>query len=89
MINLYNLLNSIGFEIEPVEKESKKSLRENIMNNKTIRGAFSKLSDEEKKSVVDSLNSTQKLFNDIFGFRTLREWTVDDLDGSYVNVTTS
>ena len=89
MINLYNLLNSIGFKIEPVEKESKKSLRENIMNNKTIRGAFSKLSDDEKKSVVDSLNSTQKLFNDIFGFKTMREWTVDDLDGSYVNVTTS
>ena len=89
MINLYNLLNSIGFVVEPVEKENKKSLRENIMNNKTIRGAFSKLSDDEKQSVVDSLNSTQKLFNDIFGFKTMREWTVDDLDGSYVNVTTT
>ena len=87
--NFCNLLNSFGFDIVPVENRTRKSLRENIASNKTIRGAFSKLSDDDKKSVVDSLNSTQKLFRDIFGFSDFKEWTVDDLDGSYVNVTTS
>ena len=61
MVNFNNLLKEFGFELN--ENKFNKFLensgiRNNIMKSDTIKGAFSKLSDEDKQSVIDSLNQT-------------------------------
>ena len=89
--NFCDLLNAIGFDVEPKEIEKKfdgNKVRNGIRSSKTITGAFNRLSDDEKKTVVDSLNTTQKMFDSIFGIKS-SPWTSKDLDGSYVSVQTS
>ena len=89
--NFCDLLNAIGFDVEPKEIEKKfdgNKVRNGIRSSKTITGAFNRLTEDEKKTVVDSLNTTQKMFDSIFGIKS-SPWTSKDLDGSYVSVQTS
>jgi len=91
MVNFNNLLNELGFELNENKLNKfleNSSIRNNIMKSDTIKGAFSKLSDKDKQTVIDSLNQTQQFFDGIFGTKS-KEWTVDDLNGAYVNVQTS
>ena len=90
MINIINFLNELGFEI--IENKvnnflEKAGFRNNIMKSESIKGAFSKLSEKDKQSVIDTLNESQELFDNIFGTHS-KKWTVDDLTNAYVNIET-
>ena len=91
MVNFNNLLNELGFELNENKLNKfleNSGIRNNIMKSDTIKGAFSKLSDEDKQSVINSLNQTQDFFDGLFGTKS-KKWTIEDLDGAYVNVQTS
>ena len=89
--NFCDLLNAIGIEIDSKALEKKledNRFRRGIRTNKTIIGAFNRLTDEEKKMVVDTMNSTRSAFDSFFGIKS-EPWTEDELSGSYVTVETS
>ena len=88
MININNFLNELGFEINENKVNrflEKAGIRNNLMRSETVKGAFSKLSDEDKQNVIDTLNETQAFFDNVFGTQS-KKWTVDDLSGAYVNI---
>ena len=90
MFKNFNLGTSFQkFDLDELSNElSKINLKDYVNVMPKIKGMFNNLSDEDKKSVVDSFNKVDELFGDIFGTKT-HKWTVDDFKDSAVSVSGS
>ena len=90
MFKNFNLGTSFQkFDLDELSNElSKINLKDYVNVMPKIKGMFNNLSDEDKKSVVDSFNKVDELFGDIFGTKT-HKWTVDDFKDSTVSVSGS
>lgn len=69
------------------EKLSEVKLKDYIKDSETINGMFDKLSEDEKKKVVDSFNKLSETFDDMFGMKS-EKWTMDDFAGKNVKCET-
>ena len=87
MFKNFNLGTSFQkFDLDEFSNElSKVNLKDYVNVMPKIKGMFNNLSDEDKKSVVDSFNKVDEMFGNIFGTKT-HKWTVDDFKDSAVSV---
>ena len=87
MFKNFNLGTSFQkFDLDKLSNElSKINLKDYVNVMPKIKGMFNNLSDEDKKSVVDSFNKVDEMFGNIFGTKT-HKWTVDDFNDSAVSV---
>ena len=90
MFKNFNLGTSFQkFDLDELSNElSKINLKDYVNVMPKIKGIFNNLSDEDKKSVVDSFNKVDEMFGNIFGTKT-HKWTVDDFKDSTVSVSGS
>ena len=90
MFKNFNLGTSFQkFDLDELSNElSKINLKDYVNVMPKIKGMFNNLSDEDKKSVVDSFNKVDEMFGNIFGTKT-HKWTVDDFKDSTVSVSGS
>ena len=90
MFKNFNLGTSFQkFDLDELSNElSKINLKDYVNVMPKIKGMFNNLSDEDKKSVVDSFNKVDEMFGNIFGTKT-HKWTVDDFKDSSVSVSGS
>ena len=90
MFKNFNLGTSFQkFDLDEFSNElSKVNLKDYVNVMPKIKGMFNNLSDEDKKSVVDSFNKVDEMFGKIFGTKT-HKWTVDDFKDSTVSVSGS
>ena len=90
MFKNFNLGTSFQkFDLDELSNElSKINLKDYVNVMPKIKGMFNNLSDEDKKSVVDSFNKVDEMFGKIFGTKT-HKWTVDDFKDSTVSVSGS
>ena len=90
MFKNFNLGTSFQkFDLDEFSNElSKVNLKDYVNVMPKIKGMFNNLSDEDKKSVVDSFNKVDEMFGNIFGTKT-HKWTVDDFKDSTVSVSGS
>ena len=90
MFKNFNLGTSFQkFDLDELSNElSKINLKDYVNVMPKIKGMFNNLSDEDKKSVVDSFNKVDEMFGNIFGTKT-HKWTVDDFKDSTVSVSDS
>ena len=90
MFKNFNLGTSFQkFDLDELSNElSKINLKDYVNVMPKIKGMFNNLSDEDKKTVVDSFNKVDEMFGNIFGTKT-HKWTVDDFKDSTVSVSGS
>ena len=90
MFKNFNLGTSFQkFDLDELSNElSKINLKDYVNVMPKIKGMFNNLSEEDKKSVVDSFNKVDEMFGNIFGTKT-HKWTVDDFKDSTVSVSGS
>ena len=76
MFKNFNLGTSFQkFDLDELSNElSKINLKDYVNVMPKIKGMFNNLSDEDKKSVVDSFNKVDEMFGNIFGTSPFSEF---------------